>query len=203
MTQCPAWRPGTRDIYSLQIPTLVVSPRPPPTTFPTQSPVSVTPCQSATSQQAVSRDGKLTANKSAVAEPFYAQYEKFQNNLSLKTQQSTYYDGRGKRCTTLITAPCQPLWPVSLSPGLSSVLTSSGFLDDVRGPPGNCVHAAPPPPAAVLWLGSTPAHHTPDTASWGNTVLLSRMWRPLYRKYYTDTFFLLSIVIDLTRASLD
>ena len=102
-----------------------------------------------------SRASRRKTNKSAVDEPFYAQYEKFQNNLSLKTQQSTYYDGRVKRCTP---APCQPLWPVSLSPDLSSVLTSSGFLDDVRGPPGNCVHAAPPPPAAVLWLSSTPAH---------------------------------------------
>ena len=123
MTQCPAWRPGTRDIYSLQISTLVVSPRPPPPTSPTQSPVFVIPCQSATSQQAVSRDGKLTANKSAVAEPFYAQYEKFQNNLSLKTQHSTYYDGRGIKG-----APLPPASPCDRCPYLLTCLVSSPRL---------------------------------------------------------------------------
>ena len=168
MTQCPAWRPGTRDIYSLQISTLVVSPRPPPPTFPTQSPVFVTPRQSETSQQAVPRDGKLTANKSAVAEPFYAQYEKFQNNLSLKTLQSTYYDRRGKRCTPASPCdgcPCLLACLVS-SPRLVFWTMCEGLLATVYMP-----HRRRQQPSSD-WAALLP---TPDTASWGNTVLLSRM----------------------------
>ena len=120
MTQCPAWRPGTRDIYSLQISTLIVSPRPPPPTFPTQSPVSVTPCQSATSQQAVSRDGKLT--NQLLPSHFMHSTKSFKTTCHLRHSIAPIMTGGVKG------APLPPASPCDRCPYLLACLVSSPRL---------------------------------------------------------------------------
>ena len=120
MTQCPAWRPGTRDIYSLQISTLVVSPRPPPTTFPTQSPVSVTPRQSATSQQAVSRDGKLT--NQLLPSHFMHSTKSFKTTCHLRHSRALITTGWVEG------APLSPASPCDRCPYLLTCLVSSPRL---------------------------------------------------------------------------
>ena len=126
-------------------------------------------------------------NKSAVAEPFYAQYEMFQNNLSLKTQHSTYYDERGIKGAPLPPAsPCDRclylLTCLVSSPRLVFWTMCEGLLATVYMP-----HRRRQQPSSD-WAALLPTTH--QTLHHGATQCCSAECDVLCTKYYTDTFYL-------------